>query len=347
MKDINSVLSKLTSIEDERYISLKDCLVNKDLEKYQIPICFGRDSNGEIVIKDLTKIGNLIVSGMTTSGKSVFLNSVINTILLTKDPKEVQLLLIDFKRAEFHTYENISHLEYKVIYDVEEAVYVISNLYNEREKMERGSYPDIVVIIDDYADFLLLEGIRSNVFQDLRHWMMHILVNGNNLGIYTILSSSMISDNIFLTNIRNRVPNRLVGFIPTSQDSLTILGEKGAEDLLGKGDMIYRDIKKNERVRVQVPFISSEDQELVVNSVPKTTRFRELDIEKIEEETDPLYEDAKKLTIESRKASASFLQRKLVISYIRASTLIDELEKEGVIGAQKGSKPREILIDRY
>ena len=251
-------------MNDTEIVHLKDCLKGKDLDKYEIPICLGRTNNGEILIKDFADIHNLLISGATCSGKSVFLNSVINTILLTKTPKEVQLLLIDFKQAEFHFYKDIPHLKYPVIYDVEEAVYALGRIFNERDNNKEESYPDIVIVLEDYADFIQLERIHSNLFQDLRHWIMHILLYGNTLGIYTVLSSSKISDNNLLVRIRESIPNRLVGYLPTSEDSIIMLGQEGAEKLLGSGDMIYRNIKSGETERVQTPYISTNETEKII-----------------------------------------------------------------------------------
>lgn len=159
----------------DKYISLKDCLKQLNKYKYSLPIILGKDSNNDIHIKDLKDLKNILISGSTRSGKSVFLNSVINTILLTKTPKEVKLILIDFKQAEFQIYEDIPHLKYPVIYDTEEAVYKLGNIYYEREESKDKSYPDIVIIIDEYIDFLNLEKIHSNLFQDLRQRLARIL----------------------------------------------------------------------------------------------------------------------------------------------------------------------------
>lgn len=342
MKDINSVLSKLTSIEDNRYISLKDCLVNKDLEKYQIPVCFGRDNNGEIVFKDFIDIGNLLLSGMTSSGKSVFINSFINTVFLTKEPEDAKFILVDPKQAEFRTYNGISHLLSPVCTDMQEADQLLDWCIEEidRRKTEgKKKKPYIILIIDEFSDLMLCSYKANTVLEN-------IAKEGIKVGLYMLLSAAVPRLEVFTPELKDAIPMRLVGALATNSDSKEILDEGSAIDLLGRGDMIYKNVETKERIRVQTPYISYEDQILIIKNVPKTSEYKEIELKEILDEEDSLYEDAKKLTIENQKASASFLQRKLEIGYNRASRLIDELEKKGVIGAQKGLKPREILIDR-
>lgn len=250
---------------------LKDSLKELNKKKYSIPIILGKDINNNIHIKDLKELKNILISGSTSSGKSVFLNSVINTILLTKTSQEVQFILIDFKKAEFHIYEDITYLKYPVIYDIEQAVYTLADIYSEREEKKEKSYPDIVILLEDYADFLSLENMRNNLFQDLRHWLLRILSNGNNLGIFMILSSSKISDNMFLKIVRDKIPNRLVGSLPSSKDSITMLGEEGAEDLVGSGDMIFKNVDTNKKIKVQTPFISTEETEANISKFKRSS----------------------------------------------------------------------------
>lgn len=338
----NIDLSILSSIKDERYISLKDCLEGVDLNKYEIPMCLGKDSDKNIIIKDFKDIGNLLICGATSSGKSVFINSFINTILLSKTPEEVKFIMIDPKMIELITYNGIENLLYPICEDLEKGFQLIEWCKEEikRRGEENIKKPYIVLVIDEFADLMLCDD-RANTMLE------KIASKGSAVGIHMILSSSKPSGEVFTTELKNVIPTRLVGALVTSIDSKEIIEEESGVDLIGSGDMIFINVKSGEKIRVQTPFISTEDQEIVVSSIPKTRGFHKIETEKFEEEIDPLYEDAKRLTIESRKASASFLQRKLVISYIRASKLIDALEREGVISGTIGSKPREVLIDRY
>ncbi len=142
-----------------------------------------------------------------------------------------------------------------------------------------------------------------------------------------------------------QIPHRLVGAMVTSSDSKEIIDEESGVDLLGNGDMIFKDVKSGEKIRVQAPFISTDEQGFVLRNVSKINEYKDIELKEIVEEIDPLFEDAKRLVIENQKASASFLQREFVISYNRAARLMEQLEKEGIIGPQIGAQGREILAD--
>lgn len=323
---MNSVLSKLTSIEDERYISLKDCLVNKDLSKYQIPICLGRDSKGVIVIKDFIDIGNLLMSGFTSSGKSVFINSFINTILLTKGPEEVKLILIEPKQIELPQYNGIGHLLYPVCSDMQKASQLLDWCIKEieRRKNESITRPYILIVIDEFSD-LMFCGDRTN------HQLEQIAKEGIKVGMFMLLSASVPRREVFTKELKNVIPTRLVGNLGTSIDSKELIDEGSAIDLLGNGDMIYKNVKSGERIRVRTPFISTDDQMLIIKGVPKTNEYKEIVLEKIKEEIDPLYEDAKRVVTEQGRASTVMLQRTFQIGYNRASRLMQQLEKERIV----------------
>lgn len=209
----------------------------------------------------------------------------------------------------------------------------------DRRKTEEKKKPYIVIVIDEFSDLMLCSDKANTILEK-------IAKDGNKVGIFMLLSASVPRATVFTSEIKNAIPTRLVGDLVTSIDSKELIEEESAIDLLGCGDMIYKNVKSGEKIRVQTPYISTDEQMLIIKNVSKVNEYKEIELKEILDEEDSLYEDAKKLTIENQKASASFLQRKLEIGYNRASRLIDELEKKGVIGAQKGLKPREILIDR-
>ena len=265
MSKSNIDLSMLSSIKDDRYISLKDCLKDIDLDKYEIPVCLGRDSNKDIVFKDLVDIKNILMSGMTHSGKSVFINSFINTILLTKEAEEVKFIMIDLKQVELCPYDGIGHLQFLVVTDIDETLKVLTWCVEEigRRKKEFKKKPYIVIVVDEFSDLVhIIDGSYSIIEE--------IAKSGSEVGMYMLLSSSSRTGEVFTNTAREVLPVRIVGCVPTEEDSRNVIGELGAEELLGNGDMIFKDLKSGEKIRVQAPFISTKDTEAIVKKL--TTR---------------------------------------------------------------------------
>ena len=341
MTKSNVDLSMLSSIEDERYISLKDCLKDIDLDKYEIPICLGRDSDKNIVFKDFVDIKNILMSGMTHSGKSVFINSFINTILLSKSAEDIRFIMIDPKGVELSPYNGIKHLLYPVCEDMQKGLQLIEWCIEEIERRTKESKkkPYIVLVIDEFADLMLGDESTNSKLEK-------IAKDGSDVGIHMLLSSSKPTLTVFTPELKNAIHSRLVGAMASGSDSKELIEEESGIDLLGNGDMIFKDIKSGERLRVQTPFISTEDQEIILKSMSKVSEYKDIELKEIEEEIDPLFEEAKRLVIKSGKANASYLQRHLQIAYNRAARLIDQLEEEGVIGPQIDFEPREVLIDK-
>ena len=265
MSKSNIDLSMLSSIKDDRYISLKDCLKDIDLDKYEIPICLGRDSNKNIVFKDLVDIKSILMSGMTHSGKSVFINSFINTILLSKTAEEVKFIMIDLKQVELCPYDGIGHLQFPVVTDIDETLKVLTWCVEEmeRRKKEFKKKPYIVIVVDEFSDLIhIIDGSYSIIEKIAR--------SGSEVGMYMLLSSSSRTKEVFTNTAREVLPVRIAGCVPTEEDSKNVIGELGAEELLGNGDMIFKDLKSGEKIRVQTPFISTADTEAIVKKL--TTR---------------------------------------------------------------------------
>jgi len=279
MAKSNINLSMLSSIEDERYISIKDCLKNIDLDKYEIPICLGRDIDKNIIIKDFKDIGNLLMCGATSSGKSVFINSFINTILLSKTSEEVKFIMIDPKNIELLPYNGISHLLYPVCEDLEKGLQLIEWCIEEieRRKSESKKNPYIVLVIDEFADLMLCDNKTNSMLEEIAE-------NGRDVGIHMLLSSSKPSVTVFTQELKNAIHSRLVGAMVTGSDSKKLIEEKSSIDLLGNGDMIFKDVKSGEKLRVQTPWISTEEQELVLRSVSRVSEYKDIELEGIEEE---------------------------------------------------------------
>lgn len=314
-------------------IKLKDLIKGKLRDDYEIQIILGKDREGEIVIKNLD---NLLISGHTSSGKSMFLNSVIYTILNTSSSEELELVLIDTKLANFYIYEGIKYLKGKVNHTVDESVAVLEECLSEIERRKRENIrgPFVVVLIDEFAD-LVIQNPKS---EDL---ICKIAKEGKEVGIYIILSSSMASERVFTEKIKGSIPKRLIGSVVSKENSLWLLEEEGAEELKGRGDMLFKDMDTGEKIRVQTPFVSTEESEQIVQRILGSRR-----IDSIYRLKDVLYEDAKRVVIESGNATASFLQRHFKIGYNQSIRLIDQLELNGVIGPKDGVKKREILIKK-
>lgn len=312
-------------------IKLKDLIKENLRNDYEIQTILGKDRKGEEVRKNLD---NLLISGHTGSGKSMFLNSLIYTILNTSSPEELELVLIDTKLANFYVYEGIKYLKGKVNHTVDESVAVLKECLSEieRRKKEHVRGPFIVVLIDEFAD-LVIQNPKSEEL------ICKIAREGKDVGIYIILSSSKASENVFTEKIKDSIPKRLIGSVASKEESLWLLDEDCAEKLLGSGDMIFKDMDTGEQTRVQTPFVSTEEIEQIVQRI-----LENRGIDSIYRLKDVLYEDAKKVVIESGNATASFLQRHFKIGYNQSIRLIEQLELNGVIGPKDGVKKREILI---
>jgi DNA segregation ATPase FtsK/SpoIIIE, S-DNA-T family len=318
-------LSMLSSVNDDRYISLKDCLTDIDLNEYEIPICLGRDSDNNNIIRDFVDIKSILMAGGTGSGKSAFINSFINTLLLTKTPEELKLVMIDPKMIELPFYDGLDNLLFPPVTDMEKALQALIWCTEEieRRKKEPGKKPHIIIIVDEFSDLMLSgDGIDSK--------LEDIAKNGSDVGVYMLLSSSRPADEIFTKGLLDLIPVRLAGALVTERDSITVIGESGAEDLLGMGDMLYKNIESHEVIRVQAPYISYGDMELILSKVSKKSKY--INLKKLPiEEKDHLFEDAKRVVLENGNSSTSNLQRRLQVNYIRAKKLIELLEDEGII----------------
>jgi DNA segregation ATPase FtsK/SpoIIIE, S-DNA-T family len=273
MSKSNIDLSMLSSIEDDRYISLKDCLKGIDLDKYEIPICLGRDSDKNIVFRDFVDIKNILMSGMTHSGKSVFINSFINTILLSKTPENVRFIMIDGKMVGLFAYNGISHLLYPVCEDFEKGLQLIEWCIEDigRRKKESKKKPYIVLVIDEFADLMLGDASTNSKLEK-------IAKEGSDVGIHMILSSSKPTLTVFTPQLKNAIHSRLVGAMASGSDSKELIGEESGIDLLGNGDMIFKDVKSGEKIRVQAPWISTEEQELVITKVSRVSEYKDIEL---------------------------------------------------------------------
>ncbi len=242
-------------------VLLKDCLKDIDQNKKELPIILGKDAKGNTVIKDLTEIGSVLISGATGSGKSVFIQSVIYTLLKTKSPQEVRFINIDVKMQGMPSYDGVPHLLSAEISDTEEAYKVLTKIIEDKVKNESP----VVIFFEDIADLILGYGKEA---EDL---LIKIATEGKELGIYMLLATSRPAQSVLTERLREAIPNRIAFALASENDSMLLLEQLGGEGLLGNGDMIYRDLNTNETVRVQAPFVSYEEmEELVKELTPKS-----------------------------------------------------------------------------
>ena len=354
-------------------VHLRDVLDCSDFKEARggIPVGLGKDIAGKPVITDLAKMPHLLVAGTTGSGKSVCVNTLISSILFSRKPEEVKLLLIDPKMVELSVYNGIPHLMAPVVTDMKKAAAVLRWAVREMEarykafaasgKRDVKSYneahpkeamPLIVLIIDELADLMMTAP------DDIEESISRLAQMARAAGIHMVLATQRPSVNVITGSIKANVPSRISFAVGSQIDSRTILDMAGAEKLLGKGDMLFSPIGANKPIRVQGAFISDDEVEHLVEFV-KQQREPEYDdtvTAEAEKETaaqdneekdiyrDELLERAVNLVMESGQASVSMLQRRFRIGYTRAARLVDTMEDLKIVGPNMGSKAREILM---
>ena len=342
----------------------------------EIPL--GKAVNGTARAFDLSKMPHLLVAGSTGSGKSVAVNGIIASILMKARPDQVKFMMVDPKMVELSVYNDIPHLLIPVVTNPRKASKALQKVVDEMEnryelfakvgvrniagfnaKVEefnaQSEYkqiplPLIVVIVDELADLMM---VASKEVEDA---IIRLGQKARAAGIHMILATQRPSVDVISGLIKANVPSRVAFAVSSGTDSRTILDENGAEKLLGRGDMLFKPIDENHPVRLQGSFISDDDVERIVSFIKEQAdadyddsfdpgEVSENDGEFSDGESggDPLFEEAKALVIETQKASASMIQRRLSVGFNRATRLMEELEIAGVIGPAEGTKPRKVL----
>ncbi|WP_318238970.1 DNA translocase FtsK [Streptococcus pneumoniae] len=342
----------------------------------EIPL--GKAVNGTARAFDLSKMPHLLVAGSTGSGKSVAVNGIIASILMKARPDQVKFMMVDPKMVELSVYNDIPHLLIPVVTNPRKASKALQKVVDEMEnryelfakvgvrniagfnaKVEefnsQSEYkqiplPFIVVIVDELADLMM---VASKEVEDA---IIRLGQKARAAGIHMILATQRPSVDVISGLIKANVPSRVAFAVSSGTDSRTILDENGAEKLLGRGDMLFKPINENHLVRLQGSFISDDDVERIVNFIktqadadydesfdPGEVSENEGEFSDGDAGGDPLFEEAKSLVIETQKASASMIQRRLSVGFNRATRLMEELEMAGVIGPAEGTKPRKVL----
>ncbi len=346
-----------------------------------LAFCLGRDVAGNPVFADLGKMPHLLVAGATGTGKTICLNTIILSLLYGNSPEDLKLILVDPKRVEFSVYNEIPHLLCPVIHNSQKAVNALKWLIGEMERrfevlseaksrdiseynkvyhnnldsMERLPY--IVLVVDELADLMAARG------KEMEAGIVRLAQMARAVGIHLILATQRPSVEVITGLIKANVTSRITFQVASQVDSRTVIDTAGAEKLLGFGDLLFISAEIVKPKRIQGVFVSEKEVKKVVNYIiSNNTGEEKEDISgEIENSTfqsltgaleaqsdgfssgeDPLYEEAKKVVIEARKASASLLQRRLRVGYARAARLVDMLEEKGIVGPGEGAKPREV-----
>ena len=349
-------------------VYLSEILANADFKKKEIklPIALGKNISGKPVVGDLASMPHLLIAGTTGSGKSVCINTIILSLLYRHTPEKCKFILIDPKMLELSTYEGIPHLLCPVITEAKKAASVLGWVVKEMESRYRlmtkegvrniDGYntkhklpmPYIVVVVDEMSDLMLVAG------KEIENYIQKLSQMARAAGIHIIMATQRPSVDVITGTIKANFPTRISFQVTSKIDSRTILGEQGAEQLLGKGDMLYMS-SANKIVRIHAPFVSDDEIEKVNKSlrtqaepdyIDEILNFadeKEIGDNQSQGDKDELYSQALDIIRSEGKASTSFLQRKLQIGYNRAARIIDMMEADGVVSKANHVGKRDVL----
>ncbi len=334
---------------------------------WALPVGLGKDISGRAVFFDLAEMPHLLVAGTTGSGKSVLLNSLLTSLLLTTDPRQVKMVLIDPKRVELSQFGRVPHLITPVVTDVKKAsnalawaVAEMERRYEVLEKMgvrsldgynarSETQMPYVVLVRDELADLMMTAAAK------VEDAVIRIAQKARAVGIHLVVATQRPSVDVITGMIKANVPSRIAFAVSSQVDSRVILDSPGAESLLGKGDMLFKPVSALRASRVQGAFISDEEVERVVLAtveasggrlepqfVPEVTEPKN-GKEEDEEPEDELLPEAASFVVATQQASVSAVQRRFRVGYSRAGRIIDALERKGVVGPYEGSKSRAVV----
>lgn len=357
--------------EEAQMVTLREVLESDEFNKFESPLAMGlgKDIAGKPIIADIGKMPHLLIAGSTGSGKSVCVNTLINSILYKSNPDEVKFLLIDPKVVELANYNGIPHLLIPVVTDPKKAANALNwavtemnrryKLFAESSVKDITSYnekseeklPKIVIIIDELADLMMVSA------NDVEDYICRLAQMARAAGMHLIVATQRPSVDVITGVIKANIPSRIAFAVSSQTDSRTILDMGGAEKLLGKGDMLFYPLGAAKPVRLQGAFISESESERVIDyvksQVKDEVKYEECIVDSISKiskeqssDVDEFLSEAIEFVVESGQASASMLQRKFKIGFNRAARLIDSMEERGIVGNSEGSKPRKVLISK-
>jgi S-DNA-T family DNA segregation ATPase FtsK/SpoIIIE len=366
-------------------ISLRELLESDAYRRStsKLTIALGKTIHGEPYMADLAAMPHLLIAGSTGAGKSVAMNGMLTSILYRATPDEVRMIMIDPKRLELGMYEEIPHLMTPVVVDPKQAANALRWAVREMEERyktlaaegvrnieqynrnirqaieekrtpqngeEPRPLPFIVVVIDELADLMM---VASN---EVEESIARLAQMARAVGIHLILATQRPSVDVITGLIKANLPARIAFRVASKIDSRTILDGNGAEQLLGKGDMLFLPPASSRFIRVHAPYISEQESARLASFLRKQgkpvydetiTAEEKTTADGIEMEKDDLYDEAARIVVQSGQASISYLQRKLRIGFSRAARLVDMMEMEGLVSPAAGGKPREVLVDKH
>ena len=373
--------------KDPKMVSMYSVLASRKFQecKYELPLALGKSITNEVFIADLCKMPHILVAGATGQGKSVGLNAIITSLLYKKHPAQLKFVLVDPKMVEFSIYSSIERhfmaklpdAEKAVITDSDKVIATLNSLciemdnryallakanvrtikeYNE-EFIHRRLNPNnghkfmpyIVVVIDEFADLIMMAG------RDVEMPIARIAQKARAVGIHMVIATQRPSTTVITGNIKANFPARIAFRVMQMVDSRTILDAPGANQLIGRGDMLFTE--GGELKRIQCAFIDTPEVKRICEYISKQQGYPEAyelpEYKNADSDTgggndianrDPLFEEAAKMIVVSGQASTSSLQRRYSIGYNRAGRLMDQLEAAGIVGPSEGGKPRQVLI---
>jgi S-DNA-T family DNA segregation ATPase FtsK/SpoIIIE len=357
-------------------VRLFGILESRNWKSTNSPLGFavGRDIAGTAVVSELDKMPHLLIAGQTGSGKSVMINTLLSSLLYRNDPSNMKLILVDPKQVELTPYNDIPHLLTPVITQPEKCISALKWAVGEMErrytllaevgqrniagynvlKKEEGQMPYVIIVIDELADLMMVAA------RDVEALIVRLAQKARAIGIHLVLATQRPSVDVITGLIKANIPARIAFTVASQVDSRTILDQIGAEKLLGQGDMLMLTPQMSKPKRIQGAFVSDEEVMKVTDYI-RMQRPPEYDEEIVAQPVqlggkggivmdmdgggdDDLYRDAVRVVIESGKASASLLQRRLRVGYARAARLVEMMEEQGIVGPADGARPRDVLV---
>ena len=382
----NTIGIEVPNIDKEK-VRIRDVLENsgRRTEAFAIPLYLGKDASGQALVSDLTRMPHLLIAGTTGSGKSVCVSSIIMSILMTRTPAEVQLILIDPKVVELAMYKNVPHLMCPIVTEMSKAEAILDwaatkmderyallaeagvkdiRSYNrlgrdglqerleaDDEEMERipTHLPYIIIMIDELADLMMTSA------KEVEFYLCRLAQKSRAVGIHLIVSTQRPQANVVTGLIKSNLPCRIAFRVSSRLDSRIVLDQNGGEVLMGQGDMLFLPPGSAKLIRAQGTFVADDELRNVVKHCkaqqeqcfhPELTRIPSADAAGGGTERDELFDQAVDIIIESGRGSVSLLQRRLTVGYGRASRLIDQMYAAGIVGEYKGSQAREVVLTK-